>query len=85
MNDLFKITFHFLQVIPKSDSLINLQGMDVIFSVLYASIFKGYVWFPQCYMHHSSRDIYDLSNAICINLQGMDVVFLMLYASIFKG
>jgi len=43
MNDLFKITFHFLQVIPKTDSLINIQGMDVIFPVLYASIFKGYV------------------------------------------
>jgi hypothetical protein len=41
MNDLFKITFHFLQVIPKSDNLINLQGIYVISPVLYASISKG--------------------------------------------
>ena len=41
MNDLFKITFHFLQVIPKGDNLINLQGINVIFPVLYASISKG--------------------------------------------
>jgi hypothetical protein len=40
MNDLFKMTFYFLQVIPKGGSPTILQGMDVISLVLYASLFK---------------------------------------------
>jgi|EndMetStandDraft_4_1072995.scaffolds.fasta_scaffold6947253_1 hypothetical protein len=41
MNDLFKMTFYFLQVIPKGGGLTSLQGMDVIFLVLYAPISNG--------------------------------------------
>jgi hypothetical protein len=41
MNDLFKMTFHLLQVVPYDDNPINLQGIDVIFPMLYASISMG--------------------------------------------
>jgi hypothetical protein len=39
MNDLFKMTCHFLQVIPKGGR--NLQEMNVIFLVLYALNLHG--------------------------------------------
>ena len=39
MNDLFKMTSHFLHVIPESDR--NLQEMNVIFLVLYALNLHG--------------------------------------------
>jgi hypothetical protein len=39
VNDLFKMTSHFLQVIPEGGK--NLQEMDVIFLVLYAQNLHG--------------------------------------------
>jgi hypothetical protein len=36
------------------------HGMTLIFLVLYAPLYKGWTWSHQFYMHHSSRDIFDL-------------------------
>jgi hypothetical protein len=41
MNDLFKMTFYFLQVVLYDDNPVNPQGMNVIFQVLYVLISKG--------------------------------------------
>jgi len=49
----------------------TLYGIGLVSLVLYASIPKGYTSSSQCYMHQSSRDKCNLSNAICINLQWM--------------
>jgi hypothetical protein len=51
MNDLFKMTSHFLQVIPESGR--NLQEMNVIFLVLYAPNLHGIDMIFQCYMYQS--------------------------------
>jgi hypothetical protein len=54
MNDLFKMTSHFLQVIPESGR--NLQEMNVIFLVLYAPNLHGIDMIFQCYMYQSPWD-----------------------------
>jgi hypothetical protein len=46
------------------------------------TLFMGWTWSPQCYMHQSLRDKCSLPSVICITIYGMNLVSLVLYAPI---